>query len=64
MLNYSKLILTRVSFNYALFKKELHKAIESVNKEELILLRNWCLLMFGTSYGHLIVEAFKNAGLN
>jgi len=60
MLQYSKTILSKVSFSNVLFRKELYKAIRNVNKEDLSKLRNWCFIMFGTTYGAIISEAFNN----
>lgn len=41
MLNYSKLILRKVSFDKRLFWKEYKKMCKSLTMEELMDLRNW-----------------------
>lgn len=40
-LNYYKVVLTKVCFDYSLFKKELEKANQILTPEEKILLENW-----------------------
>lgn len=42
-LNYYKVVLTKVSFDYSLFKKELEKANQILTLEERIQLNNWIL---------------------
>lgn len=54
MLEYSKTILSKVSFDPILFKKELRKSLSWVNQNEQKLLIQWCILEFGTRYGHII----------
>jgi hypothetical protein len=58
MLELSKNILGRVSFDKILFKKELSKAIRWLKKEEAMLLKVWCLANFGI-YREVIMEVFK-----
>ena len=62
MLEFCKEILVKVSFDKRLFKKELYKAIRWSRKEEKLILKAWCLLMFGNQYQDEIVEAFKAVG--
>jgi hypothetical protein len=59
MLEYTKLILRKVSFSRELFKKELKKSIKWLKKEEILLLQSWCLITFGDIYGDVIQESFK-----
>jgi len=59
MLEYTKTILHKVSFSPALFGKELRKSLKWLKKEEVYVLRTWCLLTFGDLYLDLIQEAFK-----
>lgn len=61
MLEFCKKVLEKVSFDRTLFKKELLKAIKWVKKEELEVLRRWCLIKFGNLYRPLIEDSFKNA---
>lgn len=58
MLELSKKILSKVSFDRKLFRKELKKAVKWVNKDELVLLRAWCLTTFGHMYAEIILEVF------
>ena len=44
MLEYTKLVLQKVSFDVKLFHKELKKAIQRLLPEELKELKNWLLL--------------------
>ena len=57
MLEFSKKILKNVSFDKTLFKKELEKSIQWINKKELILLKIWALSTF-SQYENIIVEVF------
>lgn len=58
MFEYTKQILTKVSFDRNLFRKELIKAIKMLKREERILLKIWCVATFA-SYSDVIVEAFR-----
>jgi hypothetical protein len=60
MLEMTKHVLQRVSFDKTLFKKELVKALKWLKKEEQALLKAWCVATFGTQYGGLIQEVFQN----
>ena len=55
MLNFSKKILKKVSFDQALFKKELTKSIRWLNKQEIVALKIWALTSF-TQYKHIILD--------
>lgn len=59
MLRFSKSILQKVSFDRALFKKELRKSIYWLKKEELMMLKVWCLASFG-KYNDIIIDTFEN----
>jgi hypothetical protein len=59
MFEYSKEILTKVSFDKELFRKELIKAIKWVTADERKLLLLWCLATFQDKYGSIISQAFK-----
>lgn len=59
MLEFCKRVLTNVSFDRLLFRKELKKAIKWVKKEELIQLREWCQNKFGHVYSDIIAESFQ-----
>ena len=60
MLDYSKKLLSKVSFDRKLFKKELKKSIAWINKEERLTLQIWCLATFGHMYKDVIVESFNS----
>lgn len=57
MYELTKHILEKVSFDKSLFRKELIKARKFLKKEELLLLRLWCLATFGHLYKDVIFEA-------
>lgn len=58
MLELSKKILAKVSFDRKLFRKELKKAVQWVRPDELIALRTWCQIQFGHLYADLIIDVF------
>ncbi|MEA3480147.1 MAG: hypothetical protein U9R60_18330 [Bacteroidota bacterium] len=60
MLEYTKTILQKVSFDKSLFQKELKKSIKWLRKEEILTLYAWCMLTFGETYGELIRDVFKS----
>ena len=59
MLEFCKEILTKVSFDRILFRKELKKAIKWLQREELIQLRQWCMDTFGGRYKDIILASFR-----
>ncbi len=58
LLEYSKLILSKVSFSEALFEKELRKNVYQLSDAEKLDLQAWCNHHFGTSYGPIIDRCF------
>ena len=60
MLELSKQILLKVSFDKILFQKELLKALRWIKQEEALLLRAWCLATFGNQYKELILEVYDS----
>lgn len=58
MFEYTKQILTKVSFDRMLFRKELKKAMKWLKSDERRMLMVWCLATFG-SYRDIITEVFK-----
>lgn len=58
MLEYFKIILSKVSFDGKLFEKELKKAIKSLVEEDLPDLKRWCYDKFGHIYGNVLEEQF------
>jgi hypothetical protein len=61
MLEFCKEILTKVSFDRFLFRKELEKSIRWMKGEELDQLKQWCLATFGTKYRDIIANSFQLA---
>ena len=59
-LTYVKLILAKVSFDAAIFQRELHKAVNRLLPHELSNLEQWCYRRFGDVYGALLDECFGN----
>ena len=59
MLEYTKTILRKVSFDRYLFSKELSKSFKWLKKEEVLTLYAWCMLTFGDIYGDVINDTFK-----
>ncbi|MGP8215867.1 MAG: hypothetical protein ACLQQ4_09915 [Bacteroidia bacterium] len=59
MLELSKKILERVSFDRSLFRKELMKAAMWLKPNEKLLLQVWCLSTFGHMYKDIIIEVFR-----
>jgi len=54
MLEMSKHVLQKVSFDKMLFRKELTKARNWLKKEEITLLKAWALITFAGQYDDLI----------
>ncbi|MCD4734733.1 MAG: hypothetical protein K8R53_01695 [Bacteroidales bacterium] len=63
MLKYTKTILQKVSFNKDLFRKELRKSLKWLNKEEMLILKIWCVSQFGNIYGDIIKEVFESLSI-
>ena len=57
MLELSKEILSKVSFDKNLFKKELSKSIRWLSRKEILTLKIWTLTTF-SQYKNTISEAF------
>ena len=57
MLEFSKKILSKVSFDKNLFKKELSKSIKWLNKKEVLTLKIWALTTF-SQYKSTILKVF------
>ena len=58
MLEFSKKILSKVSFDKNLFRKELRKSTVWLNKKEVITLKIWALTTF-SQYKNTILEVFN-----
>lgn len=59
MFELSKKILTKVSFDQSLFRKELLKAFNYLKREEKVLLKVWALATFGHAYRDVIIEVYR-----
>ena len=59
MLDLSKQVLQKVSFDRRLFSKELVKAARWAGKQDRLLLKAWCLATFGHVYKDVILEVFE-----
>ena len=57
MLELSKKILSKVSFDKTLFKKELSKSARWLSKQEVLTLKVWALSTF-SQYKNTILEVF------
>lgn len=59
MLEYFKLILTKVSFEPSLFEKELGKAVKGgLHLEELREFKKWCYKNYGHSHHYILEKCF------
>jgi hypothetical protein len=58
MFEYTKQILTKVSFDRTLFRKELIKALRILKREERKLLKIWCVATFA-AYSDVVIDAFR-----
>lgn len=61
MLELSKLILQKVSFDRNLFKKELGKSLKWIKKDERTQLKNWVMSKYGNSFKKEITQVFSQA---
>lgn len=59
MLELTKKILKKVSFDSVLFQKELNKALKWItDAEEAQRFKEWCIVEFGSTYPQIIKSAF------
>jgi hypothetical protein len=61
MMELSKQVLEKVSFDSRLFKKELVKARRWLGQHDQLLLKAWCLATFGHQYKDIILEVFQKS---
>lgn len=65
MLELTKKILRNVSFDAALFQKELNKALKWItDAEEVQRFQEWCITEFGAKYPKIIKRAFAQTATN
>lgn len=60
MLKYCKTILQKVSFDQALFEKELQKALTFIQPSEYYDLLAWCKNTFGDRATHIVNRYLGN----
>ena len=58
MLEYTKTILTKVSFDKTLFKKELEKSLYNLEPKEIHKLKLWLNQKYNRKYPEIIEEYF------
>lgn len=59
MLELTKKILTKVSFDAQLFQKELNKALKWItDAEEIQNFQTWCIREFGNKYPVILKKTF------
>lgn len=59
MLEQTKIVLANVSFDFALFRKELVKAIHWLNKSDIETLKIWCRENFSRPYNDICNEVIQ-----
>ena len=59
MLEFCKQILLKVSFDRQLFRKELKKMIGMLKKEDVMVLKAWCIVTF-VQHQDVVSEVFQN----
>lgn len=64
MLDYSKKVLEKVSFNQELFEKELKKTLQWLNEQEADVLMRWCSHRFGAQYAEILNKTFAYLNYN
>lgn len=60
MYEMSKKVLSRVSFDRRLFRKELLKFRRWLKPKESLMLKAWCLATFGHMHRDIIMEVFES----
>ncbi|MCB0792339.1 MAG: hypothetical protein KDB97_11260 [Flavobacteriales bacterium] len=60
MMEFSKQVLQKVSFDQRLFKKELIKARRWLGQHDQLVLKAWCLATFGHMYKDIILDVFRS----
>lgn len=58
MLEYTKVILSKVSFDDTLFEKELKKGLRALEREDLLQLEQWCFEEFPDRHLPVLGRAF------
>ncbi len=63
MLTYSKSILSKVSFNKYLLKKELNKTMAFLAPQEIYTLKSWCYKKYGNKHKCMLIKIFLHEKL-
>lgn len=63
MLEYVKIILSKVSFDKKLFEKELKKGLKELGIIEIKELKTWCYEKFGSLYKSILNKVFRKTAL-
>jgi hypothetical protein len=64
MLELSKKILSKVSFDRSLFRKELAKSLNWIHSKEKTMFQIWVLSKFGKKYKKYILEIYNDKVLS
>ena len=59
MMELSKQVLQKVSFDPRLFQKELVKSLKWLGQRDQLLFKAWCLATFGHQYKDVILDVFQ-----
>jgi hypothetical protein len=62
MLDYTQLILSKVSFSEALFEKELRKHLCQLSEQERSALQKWCSHHYSIKYQAILDRCFYAEG--
>lgn len=60
MLNYFKIILSKVSFDRGLFEKELVKSVTKLMHKDVLELKVWCYSNFSDVHLDVLEKVFQN----
>lgn len=63
MFELSKQILSKVSFDRSLFRKELAKSLNWIHPKEKTMFQIWVLSKFGKKYKKEILEVYRQKAL-
>ncbi len=63
MLEYTKSLLQKVSFDKFLFLKELGKSLTRLQEEEILNLKYWCFITFSPLYQKEMEQVFQTIAL-
>ncbi|PCH70384.1 MAG: hypothetical protein COC06_05185 [Bacteroidales bacterium] len=59
MLEQTKIVLANVSFDFALFRKELTKAIKWLTPTDFEILKLWCLENYSGRYHEILSDVIN-----